>query len=104
MTVTATFLALQGQQQSRQKDSPKTTCLEKAALLEDAASIIRDYPKLEWPHRAPQSNTLVCVETPTLRPAPAMHGKGLAPPGGTNSSVGGTNSGTNGIKRKGPPH
>ena len=28
----------------------------------------------------------------------------LVPPGGTNSSVGGTSSGTNGIKRKYPLH
>ena len=33
-----------------------------------------------------------------------FHGKMLVPPGGTNSSVGGTNSNTNGIKRKYPPH
>ena len=33
-----------------------------------------------------------------------VHWKTLVPPGGTNSSVGGTNSNTNGIKRKYPPH
>ena len=33
-----------------------------------------------------------------------FHGKTLVPPGGTNGSVGGTNSTTNGIKRKYPPH
>ena len=32
------------------------------------------------------------------------HGKTLVPPGGTNSSVGGTNNNTNGIKRKYPPY
>ena len=33
-----------------------------------------------------------------------QHGKTLVPPGGTNCSVGDTNSNTNGIKRKNPPY
>ena len=49
-----------------------------------------------------RDKTVLTMGKPEVNPT--FHWKTLVPPGGTNSSVGGTNSNTNGIKRKYPPH
>ena len=36
--------------------------------ISDAATYIKDYPGLQWPHGAPAATALARVETPALRP------------------------------------
>ena len=45
-----------------------TTCVFAGGRISDAAAYIKDYPGLQWPHRAPAANALARVETPALRP------------------------------------